>query len=46
MLFGGLSGGSPGPGAESTWKVLVLLLLLGLAAGCAFLWVWRYAVQV
>ncbi len=36
-----LTGGSPGPGAEGTWKVLLLVLILTLAGGSAFLWLWN-----
>ena len=36
-----LIGGSPGPGAEGTWKVLLFVLILALSAGIAFLYVWN-----
>ncbi len=37
-----LIGGSPGPNAEGTWKVLVFVLVLALGAGIGFLHVWNY----
>jgi flagellar basal body-associated protein FliL len=38
-----LIGGSPGPGAEGSRKVLLFVLILALSAGIAFLYFWNYA---
>ena len=41
-----LPGGSPGRNAQASWLGLIFLFLLAAGAGIAFLFVWKYAVEM
>lgn len=45
-MFGFLPGGSPGPNAEGSWKVVLFIFILVISPGGLFPWVWRNAVEM